>query len=84
MTDGSRSFPERIAAVARHFEGVGVGCDIVAYTAAEWDQLCRDRRRIVDVVRSEGIVLASRREAGHDHGPSTAAPHSPAGSSGRS
>ena len=62
MKDGAPPFLERVGQVARHFEGVGVGCDIIAHTESEWEQLRRARRRIVDVVLAEGIELASRRQ----------------------
>jgi predicted nucleotidyltransferase len=61
MKDGAPPFIERVVQAARYFEGVGVGCDVIAYTESEWEQLRRERRRIVDAVLGEGIELASRR-----------------------
>ena len=33
----------------------------LAYTEAEWGELGREERRLVDVVDREGLVLSSRR-----------------------
>jgi len=63
MRDGAPPLPERAAAVARSFEGVRVGCDVIGHTEREWEELRRARRRIVDAVLTGGIELASRRRA---------------------
>lgn len=63
LRDDRLPFLERGALLARFFEGAGVGCDVLAYTEAEWDELRRGRRRLVEVVEREGLVLASRRGA---------------------
>lgn len=60
VKDGAQAFAARSAELARHFEGVGVPCDVVAHTESEWAELRRERRRIVDAVCAEGIELASR------------------------
>jgi predicted nucleotidyltransferase len=63
LTDGAPPFLERSADLARSFEGTGIGCDVLAYTESEWEELRCERRRIVEVVESEAILLASRRRS---------------------
>jgi predicted nucleotidyltransferase len=62
LRDGGPPFLERVAELARSFEGLGVGCEVVAHTESEWERLRRERRRIVRAVMDEGLELASRRE----------------------
>jgi predicted nucleotidyltransferase len=61
MRDGAPPFLARAADLARHFEGAGVACHVLAYTESEWAALGRARRRIVGTVAAEGIALARRR-----------------------
>lgn len=53
-------FLERSARAARHFEGVGVGCDVLAYTRAELESLRREGAALPRRVEAEGRVLARR------------------------
>ena len=53
-------FLDRSALVSRHFTGVGVGCDLLAYTRAELDSLRREGRRLPRAVEAEGRLLARR------------------------
>ena len=62
LTDAHGSLLDRAARLAPYFAGAGVGCDVLAYTEAEWAQLQRERRRIVGAADAEGIVLARRGE----------------------
>jgi predicted nucleotidyltransferase len=64
LRDGALPFLERSADLSRFFEGVGVGCDILAYTEDEWAEM---RRRLVEVVEREGLLLAGR-PADHPRG----------------
>ena len=57
---GADPFLARSAALSRCFEGLGIACDVLAYTESEWRRMRDDRRRIVDAVEREGIVLARR------------------------
>lgn len=61
LRDGALPFLERGVDLSRFFEGVGIGCDLLAYTEAEWAEMRRAQRRLVEVVEREGLVLASRR-----------------------
>ena len=63
LRSSAQSFPARGAELSRFFEIAGVGCDVLAYTEAEWDALRRAGRRLVSVVEEEGIVLARRAES---------------------
>lgn len=55
--DGAGPFRDRIPAIARHFSGVGVGCDVFVYTDEERTRLTG---RFARAVLDEGIVLATR------------------------
>lgn len=59
MEDDTARLLDRIAEIARHFEGAGVGCDVLVHTQSEWDRLWRERRRIVADVLG-GLELARR------------------------
>lgn len=62
LSDSSDGFLDRTPSLARHFDGVGVGCDILAYTESELAQLTNENRRFLEVVHSEGVLLARRVE----------------------
>lgn len=53
-------FLDRSALAARHFEGIGVGCDVLAYTRAELESLRREGAALPRRVQAEGRVLARR------------------------
>jgi predicted nucleotidyltransferase len=53
-------FLDRSALLARHFQGVGVGCDILAYTRVELESLRREGAALPRRVEAEGRVLARR------------------------
>jgi predicted nucleotidyltransferase len=53
-------FLERSAILARHFEGAGVGCDVLAYTRAELESLRREGALLPRRVEAEGRALAHR------------------------
>jgi len=61
--DGAPPFLDRIAGLARHFEGVGIGCDVIAYTESERDALLKSGDRFARTVFGEGLVLARRESA---------------------
>lgn len=61
LVDRSTASPlERVAAYARAFEGVGIGCDLVVHTLEEQRQLAERRSRFSQVVAAEGMTLAHR------------------------
>ncbi len=60
LREGAESFLARSAALSRCFEGLGIACDVLAYTESEWSRMRDERRRIVDAVEREGLVLARR------------------------
>jgi len=57
VRDGAAPFRERIPAIARHFGGVGVGCDVIVYTEGERTRLTG---RFARAVFEEGTLLAAR------------------------
>lgn len=60
LRDGAPPFLERLPALARDFGGVGIGCDVIAYTQSESCAL-RDRRdAFARAVFDEGVLLACR------------------------
>jgi predicted nucleotidyltransferase len=60
VRDGAPPFLERIPGLARHFAGVGIGCDVIAYTESECHALANRRDAFARAVLDEGIVLAHR------------------------
>ena len=60
VRDGARSFLDRIPDLARHFAGVGIGCDVIAYTDSERAALAARRDAFSRAVFEEGIALARR------------------------
>ncbi len=60
MRDGAPPFLERIPNLARHFGGVGIGCDVVPYTESEYAALAARRDAFSRAVIDEGAVLARR------------------------
>ena len=57
VRDGAAPFLARIPTIARHFSGVGVGCDVIVYTEGERARLAG---RFAQAVLEEGILLAAR------------------------
>jgi predicted nucleotidyltransferase len=53
-------FIERSSVLARHFEGAGVGCDVLAYTRAELESLRLEGAALPRRVQAEGRLLARR------------------------
>ena len=60
LRNGAARFLDRIPDLARYFEGVGIGCDVIAYTESERDTLAAHRDAFAVAVLDESIVLASR------------------------
>lgn len=62
VRQSSKPFVERSASYARAFSGLGIGCEVRAYTLDEWQELSQHGAKLVDVLNREGVLLASRRE----------------------
>ena len=56
-------FLERIPALLRHFSGLGIGCDIIAYTRAEYTEAKTRGDRLVTTIDEQSVVLAGRTPA---------------------
>jgi predicted nucleotidyltransferase len=60
VCDGAAPFLDRIPNLARYFGGVGVGCDVIAYTESERAALAERHDAFARAVLDEGVVLARR------------------------
>lgn len=60
LRDGAASFLERVADLAREFGGLGIGCDIVAFTESESRALRERHDAFARAVFAEGRALARR------------------------
>jgi hypothetical protein len=58
LRDGAPPFLDRIPGLARHFAGVGIGCDVIAYTESERAALATRGDAFARAVLAEGITLA--------------------------
>jgi len=58
LRDCDQPFLERIPDLARHFAGVGIGCDVIAYTESERAALAARADGFARAVLTEGITLA--------------------------
>jgi len=59
LRDGAPPFLDRIVDLARHFAGVGIGCDVIAYTESERAALAASEDAFARAVLREGLVLAT-------------------------
>lgn len=66
VRDGAEPFLARVSDLARAFEGVGVGCDVIAYTESETQAARARGDAFARAVFDEGIVLARKPTAGED------------------
>jgi predicted nucleotidyltransferase len=62
VRDGAGPFLDRLPGLAREFQGIGIGCDVIAYTRSETDALRRRGGRFAGAVFEEGRCLAQREE----------------------
>ncbi len=53
-------FLDRGAELLRHFAGVGIGCDVLAYTRDEIERMRAEGNRLICTADREGVVLAER------------------------
>jgi len=60
MRDGAGPFLDRLADLARDFGGVGVGCDVIAFTESETRAARARGDAFARAVFDEGVPLATR------------------------
>ena len=60
VKDAAEAFPDRGAAFARFFSGIGVACDVFAYTEAELARLRAEDNAFIAAAWSRGVPLARR------------------------
>ncbi|MFZ5470099.1 MAG: nucleotidyltransferase domain-containing protein [Myxococcota bacterium] len=60
LTDSALPPLERTSPLMRYFSGVGLACDIFAYTQSELERLATAGSRFARVVMGEGVILAQR------------------------
>jgi hypothetical protein len=60
LRDGAGPFLARLPGLARDFGGVGIGCDVIAYTESEARELRNRGGAFTHAVFEEGLLLASR------------------------
>lgn len=64
MRDGAPPFLDRLPPLAGMFAGVGIGCDVIAYTESEARTLAARGDGFARAVFDGGLLLATRRAAG--------------------
>lgn len=64
LRDGAGPFLARLADLAREFGGLGIGCDVIAFTESEARALKDRGDRFAHAVFDEGFGLASREDQG--------------------
>jgi predicted nucleotidyltransferase len=60
VRDGAPPFLERIPNLMRHFAGVGVGCDVIAYTESEYQDSVDRNDHFAHAKLEKATVLARR------------------------
>jgi predicted nucleotidyltransferase len=60
LRDGAGPFLERLPDIAREFGGVGIGCDVIAFTESETRALRTRHDAFARAVLEEGSTLAVR------------------------
>jgi predicted nucleotidyltransferase len=60
LRDGAGPFLDRLPGLAREFEGVGVGCDVIAFTESETRASRVRGDAFTRTVYDEGLALATR------------------------
>jgi predicted nucleotidyltransferase len=71
MRSSSVPFLQRIPEFSRCFSGLGVACEVRAYTLEEWERLRADGAGVVRALEREGVVLASGESELPDRTPAT-------------
>lgn len=62
LRDGAPPFLDRLPPLLREFSGLGIGCDVIAYTESEHEEARTRGDAFVKALDEEGTVLASRRD----------------------
>ncbi|MBI3048973.1 MAG: nucleotidyltransferase domain-containing protein [Acidobacteria bacterium] len=60
VRDGAAPFLQRSESLARYFEDVGVGCDVLVYTESEVERLTAGGPSLVRTALREGVRLGGR------------------------
>lgn len=60
VRDGAAAFPERLGDLRREFEGIGIGCDVIACSESEVRSLARRGGAFARAVLDEGRALAGQ------------------------
>jgi len=60
LRDGAPPFLDRIPDLTRYFAGLGIGCDVIAYTESECRALAERHDGFARAVLDEGMPLARR------------------------
>ncbi|RMF24720.1 MAG: hypothetical protein D6760_02715 [Deltaproteobacteria bacterium] len=60
------AFLERIPPLLRHFAGVGIGCDMIAYTRSEYAAAAERGDRLIRELEHDAVVLVSAERAAAD------------------
>jgi predicted nucleotidyltransferase len=57
LRDGAPPFLDRLSDLAKLFAGIGIGCDVIAYTESERDALAARHDAFAHAVLDQGIPL---------------------------
>ena len=68
LRDGAGPFLDRLPGLAREFQGVGVGCEVIAYTESEIRASWARGDAFTRTVYTEGVILAARAPNGEPAG----------------
>lgn len=60
VRDGARPFFDRLTGLAREFGGMGIGCDVIAFTESETREARARGDAFTRAVFDDGITLATR------------------------
>ncbi len=66
LRDGAPPFLDRLPPLLREFSGLGIGCDVIAYTDTERAEALARGDLFAKTIEEEGVVLASRRDGSHE------------------
>lgn len=61
LRNGASPFLDRLPPLLHDFSGLGIGCDIIAYTESEHAEARARGDAFVKTIDEEGMVLATRR-----------------------
>ena len=64
VRDGAGPFLDRLPSLSKHFTGVGIGCDVIAFTESEARVSNARGDAFARAVFDDGLVLAARESDG--------------------